>query len=164
VVTNQGKGPQQAQFLQNDLKAIGITANIKTFDPATYYSSVVGVPANIKKDGYGLAFAGWGPDWPAPYGFFENIIDPRKILPQGNSNYGACKDPAITALIQKALQQTTPAAEYPYWQQVDMLVNKDACDAPFTYDKALDLFSSRLKNVYIEPQFGIVDLRTLGVM
>jgi peptide/nickel transport system substrate-binding protein len=164
VVTNQGKGPQQAQFLQQDLKAVGITANVKTFDPATYYSSVVGVPANIAKDGYGLAFAGWGPDWPAPYGYFENIIDPRKILPQGNANYGACADPNITALIQKALQQTTPTAEYPFWQQVDMLVNKDACNAPFTYDKALDLFSSRLKNVYIEPQFGIVDLRTLGVM
>ena len=163
VVTNQGKGPQQAQFLQNDLKAVGITANIKQFDPATYYSSVIGVPANLKKDGYGLAFAGWGPDWPAPYGFFENIVDPRKILPQGNSNYGACSDPKITSLIQQALSQTSPAAEYPFWQQVDETVNKDACDAPFTYDKALDLFSSRLKNVYIEPQFGIVDLRTLGV-
>jgi peptide/nickel transport system substrate-binding protein len=164
VVTNQGKGPQQAQFLQQDLKAIGITANIKQFDPATYYSSVVGVPANIKKDGYGLAFAGWGPDWPAPYGFFENIVDPRKILPQGNSNYGACSDPKITSLINQALKQTSPSAEYPYWQQVDQTVLKDACVVPFTYDKALDLFSSRLKNVYIEPQFGIVDLRTLGVM
>ncbi len=163
VVTNQGKGPQQAQFLQQDLKKVGITATIKEFDPATYYSSVVGVPANIKKDGYGLAFAGWGPDWPAPYGFFENIVDPRKILPQGNSNYGACNDPHITSLIQSALKQTSPAAEYPYWQQVDQTVLKDACDAPFTYDKALDLFSSRLKNVYIEPTFGIVDLRTVGV-
>jgi peptide/nickel transport system substrate-binding protein len=163
VVTNQGKGPQQAQFLQQDLKKVGITATIKEFDPATYYSSVVGVPANIKKDGYGLAFAGWGPDWPAPFGFFENIVDPRKILPQGNSNYGACNDPKITSLIQQALKQTSPAAEYPYWQQVDQTVLKDACDAPFTYDKALDLFSSRLKNVYIEPNFGIVDLRTLGV-
>ena len=100
-MTNQGKGPQQAQFLQQDLKKVGITANIKEFDPATYYSSVVGVPANIKKDGYGLAFAGWGPDWPAPYGFFENIVDPRKILPQGNSNYGACSDPHITSLINR---------------------------------------------------------------
>ena len=88
---------------------------------------------------------------------------PRKILPQGNSNYGACSDPHITSLIQTALKQTSPAAEYPYWQQVDQTVLKDACDAPFTYDKALDLFSSRLKNVYIEPQFGIVDLRTVGV-
>jgi len=46
---------------------------------------------------------------------------------------------------------------------VDQTVLKDACDVPFTYDKALDLFSSRLTNVYIEPAFGIVDLRTVGV-
>jgi peptide/nickel transport system substrate-binding protein len=163
VVSNQGKGPQQAQFLQQDLKAVGITANVKQFDPATYYSSVIGVPANMKKNGYGLAFAGWGPDWPAPYGFFENIIDPRKILAQGNSNYGACSDPKISSLIDQALKQPTPQAEYPIWQQVDMQALKDACVAPFTYDKALDLFSKRLTNVYIEPNFGIVDLRTVGV-
>jgi len=163
VVSNQGKGPQQAQFLQQDLKAVGITANVKQFDPSTYYSSVIGVPANMKKNGYGLAFAGWGPDWPAPYGFFENIVDPRKILAQGNSNYGACSDPKISQLIDQALKQPTPEAEYPIWQQVDQQVLKDACVAPFTYDKALDLFSKRLTNVYIEPNFGIVDLRTVGV-
>ena len=99
VTSNQGKAPQQAQFLQNDLKAVGINAKVKQFDPATYYSSVIGVPANLKKNGYGIALAGWGPDWPAPYGFYENIIDPRKILPQGNSNYGACSDPKIVTLI-----------------------------------------------------------------
>jgi peptide/nickel transport system substrate-binding protein len=158
-----GKAPQQAQFLQQDLKNVGINANVKQFDPATYYSSVIGVPANLKKDGYGLAFAGWGPDWPAPYGFFENIVDPRKILPQGNANYGACNDPKITALISKALKQTSAAAEYPFWQQVDQTVLSDACDAPYTYDKALDLFSSKLTNAYIEPQLGIVDLRAVGV-
>jgi len=163
VTQNQGKAPQQAQFLQQDLKAVGINANVKTFDPSTYYSSVIGVPANMKKNGYGLAFAGWGPDWPAPFGFFENIVDPRKILAQGNSNYGACSDPKITQLINTALKQPTPEKEYPYWQQVDQTVLRDACDAPFTYDKALDLFSKRLTNVYIEPNFGIVDLRTVGV-
>ncbi|HEX3824495.1 MAG TPA: hypothetical protein VHV79_08525, partial [Mycobacteriales bacterium] len=87
----------------------------------------------------------------------------RKILPQGNSNYGACNDPKITSLINQALKQTSAAAEFPFWTQVDETVNKDACDAPFTYDKALDLFSNRLTNVYIEPYEGIVDLRTVGV-
>jgi peptide/nickel transport system substrate-binding protein len=163
VTTNQGKTPQEAEFLQQDLKKVGIHAKIKEFDPATYYSSVVGVPANIKKDHFGLAFAGWGPDWPAPYGFFENIVDPRQILPQGNSNYGACSDPRITKLIKNAVRRTKPALEHREWRLVDMRVNKDACDAPYAYDKAVDLFSSRLKNVYIEPQYGIVDLRTLGV-
>jgi peptide/nickel transport system substrate-binding protein len=162
IVTQTGGG-QQAEFLQQDLRNVGIRANIKMFDPATYYSSVIGVPANLKKNHYGLAFAGWGPDWPAPYGFFDAIIDPRKILPQGNSNYGACSDPHITRLITKASRQTRPAAEHRDWRRVDKRVNKDACVAPFTYDKAVDLFSSRLKNVDIEPQYGIVDLRTLGV-
>jgi peptide/nickel transport system substrate-binding protein len=160
ISTNFG---DQAKFLQQDLKAVGIRATIRAFDPATYYASVLGVPAYIRTHHIGLAFAGWGPDWPAPYGFFENIVDPRKILPVGNSNYGACSDPRITALINRANRQTTAAAEYPYWRRVDQLVNLDACDAPFTYDKAVDLFSSRLRNVYIEPQFGIVDLRTVGV-
>jgi peptide/nickel transport system substrate-binding protein len=162
IITQIG-GAQQALFLQQDLEKIGIRANIKMFDPATYYSSVIGVPANIKKNHFGLAFAGWGPDWPAPYGFFENIVDPRKILPQGNSNYGACSDPRITRLIDKALRRPTMAAEYPVWRQVDKRVNEDACEAPYLYDKAVDLFSSRLRNVYIEPQYGIVDLRVLGV-
>jgi peptide/nickel transport system substrate-binding protein len=163
VVSNQVPGPQQAQFLQQDLKAVGITANIKQFNPSTYYSSVIGVPGNLKKDGYGLAFAGWAPDWPAPYGFYENIVDPRKILPQGNSNYGACSDPAITADINSALKQPTPALEYPYWNKVDRTVLGDACDVPFTYDKAIFIFSNRVRNAEIEPVFGITDLRTIGV-
>jgi peptide/nickel transport system substrate-binding protein len=163
VTINQGSGSQQAAFLKSDLKKVGIIATIRMFDPYTYYSSVIGVPANLRKHGYGLAFTAWGPDWPAGYGYFENIVDPRKILAQGNSNYGACSDPRIVTLINKAERQTTVAAEVPYWRRVDEVVNKDACDAPVTYDKAVDLFSRRLRNVYIEPQYGIVDIRTVGV-
>lgn len=163
VVTNKGKGPIQAQFLQQDLKKVGINAQIKQFDAATYYSSVVGVPANVHKAKYGLAFAGWGPDWPAPYGFYENIVDPRAILPQGNSNYAECDDPKLTQLIDKALSEPTIDAALGDWNQVDRTVLDDACDVPFTYDKALVLSSSRLHNVQIQPAFGIIDARTLAV-
>jgi peptide/nickel transport system substrate-binding protein len=164
VAQNQGKQPQQAAFLQQDLKAVGISTNIKTYNPSTYYSAIIGVPGNLKKNGYGLANAGWGPDWPAPYGYFENIVDPRKILPEGNSNYGACSDPAISTLIDAALKAPTDAQQYADWQKVDQtVIGKDSCDAPYDYDKALDLFSQRLSNVTIEPWLGIVDLRDLGV-
>lgn len=163
VTTNSGKGPIQAQFLQQDLKAIGLKASVKQFDAATYYSSVIGVPANVLKNHYGIAVAGWGPDWPAPYGFYENIVDPRKILPQGNSNYGSCDDPKITHLIDQALAAPSQADAFKFWNQVDRTVLEDACDIPVTYDKALDLFSARLHNVYIEPAFGIVDIRSVAV-
>jgi len=163
VTTNKGKGPIQAQFLQQDLKKVGINASIKEFDSATYYSSVIGVPANVHKNHYGLAFAGWGPDWPAPYGFYENIVDPRAILPQGNSNYAECDDPALTSGIDKALGEPSIQSALGDWNQVDKTVLSDGCDVPITYDKALDLFSSRLHNVDIQPAFGIVDMRILAV-
>jgi peptide/nickel transport system substrate-binding protein len=163
VTLNTGRSPQQAEFLRDDLRRIGIRAKIKIFDPATYYSSVVGVPANIKHNHYGLAFAAWGQDWAAPYGYFENIVDPRKILPQGNSNYGACSDPKIATLIDKAERHQQLSGAIHDWRRVDKLVNKQACDVPLTYDKAVDLFSDRLTNAYIEPAYGIVDLRAVGV-
>lgn len=163
ITTNQGKGPIQALFMQNDLKDVGIRARVKLFDPATYYAGVIGRPSTIKKNRYGVAVAGWGPDWPAPYGFFENIVDPREILPAGNSNYGACRDSRISLLIDKAVRRTSLSASYRYWRAVDVQVNKDACDVPLVYDKAVDLFSDRLTNAEIEPAFGIVDLRTVGV-
>jgi peptide/nickel transport system substrate-binding protein len=163
VVTNQGDSPKQAQLLRRDLKAVGITANIREFDPGTYYSSVVGVPANLRKNGFGLAFSSWGPDWPAPFGYFENLVDPRKFLSQSNGNFGDCSDPHITSLIDSADRQSTLAAEFSYWQQVDKTVLSDACDVPLIYGKALDIFSKRLTNVDIEPDVGIVDLRAVGV-
>jgi peptide/nickel transport system substrate-binding protein len=163
ITTNTDKGKSQATFLQQDLKKVGIKAQIKQFDPATYYSAQIGVPANVHKNHYGIALAGWGPDWPAPYGFYENIVDPRAILPQGNSNYSECDDPKITAAIKKALSEPTLQAEFADWAQVDKLVLGDACNVPVTYDKALDIFSSRLHNVYIQPAFGIVDIRAVAV-
>jgi peptide/nickel transport system substrate-binding protein len=164
IVTSNStpKGPLQAQFLQQDLKKIGVKAAIKQFDAATYYSSVVGVPKNVHKNKYGLAMAGWGPDWPAPYGFYENIVDPRKILPAGNSNYSECDNPAITTAIDQALKSGSQAA-IQYWNKVDRTVLGDACNIPVVYDKALVLFSARLHNVYIEPAFGIMDIRSVAV-
>jgi hypothetical protein len=61
------------------------------------------------------------------------------------------------------LKASELTADHRYWRQVDKWVNRDACVAPYADDKAVDLFSSRLKNVYIEPQYGIVDLRAVGV-
>jgi peptide/nickel transport system substrate-binding protein len=163
VTTNKGKAIAQAQFIQQDLQKVGIKVNVKQFDSATYYSSVVGVPANVHKNKYGLAVAGWGPDWPAPYGFYENIVDPRAILPQGNSNYSECDNADITSTIDKALAAPSTNDAVSSWNQVDHLVMANACDIPVVYDKALALFSSRLKNVYIQPAFGIVDIRTVAV-
>jgi len=166
VGVNKGTTPQRLTFLQQDLKSIGITAQIKTFDGATYYSSTIGIPDSAKKNGYGIAVAGWGPDWPAPYGYYSAITDPRKILPQGNSNYGECgiNDPQLPQLIDQALSQSTPDAAYALWNQFDQrVVGTDACDVPLDVGKAPMIFSNRITNVSPSLYNGVPDMRIMGV-
>jgi len=166
VGVNKGTTPQVLTFLQQDLKKIGINAQIKTFDGATYSSSTIGIPTTAKKNGYGIAVAGWGPDWPAPYGYFENILDPRKILPQGNSNYGECgiDDPQLATIIDQALASKTTQEAYGFWQQFDRrVVDTDSCVVPADYSKAVDIFSTRLTNVSPMLYNGTVEMRTVGV-
>jgi len=166
VGVNKGTTPQRLTFLQQDLKSIGINAQIKTFDGATYYSSTIGIPTQAKKNGYGIAVAGWGPDWPAPYGYYSAILDPRKILPQGNSNYGECgiNDPKLPQLIDQALAAPTPQDSYNLWNQFDQqVVGVDACTVPLDVAKIPMVFSNRVTNASPSLYNGVPDMRIMGV-
>ena len=150
ATSNKGKGPKTAEALQQGLKRVGIDAQIVAVDPSTYYSGVIGLPSNVKKQGLGLAVAGWGPDYPAPYGFFESIVDGRAIKPAGgNSNYAELNDPSINALIDQSLSETDATKRNAIWAEVDKKVMDAAVLLPFVADKALTFRSKRLTNVYI---------------
>jgi peptide/nickel transport system substrate-binding protein len=164
ATSNKGKGPKTAEALQQGLKRVGINAQIVAVDPATYYSGVIGLPSNVKKQGLGLAVAGWGPDFPTPYGFFESIVDGRAIKPGGgNSNYAELNDPAINSLIDQAGSETDASKRNDLWAQVDQKVMDSAVYLPFVADKALTYRSPRLTNVYINQAFGIYDYVNIGV-
>ncbi len=161
---NKGKEVKQAEALQADLQKIGIKATIDQFDASQYYSAQVGIPAQVHKQKFGMMFGGWGPDWPAPYGFYHFIVDGRSILPQGNSNYPELNLPAINNGIDSALAATDDATRQTQWTNVDKAVVDSAGYVPFLYDKALDLHSSRLTNAFITAAFGMYDYAALGVM
>lgn len=164
ATSNKGKGPKTAEALQQGLKRVGINAQIVAVDPSTYYSGVIGLPSNVKKQGLGLAVAGWGPDFPTPYGFFESIVDGRAIKPNGgNSNYAELNDPAINSLIDQAGSETDASKRNDLWAQVDQKVMDAAVYLPFVADKALTYRSPRLTNVYINQAFGIYDFVNIGV-
>ena len=164
ATSNKGKGPKTAEALQQGLKRVGINAQIVPFDPSTYYSGIIGLPSNVKKQGLGLAVAGWGPDFPTPYGFFESIVDGRAIKPAGgNSNYAELNDPAINALIDQAQAETDSSKRNEIWAEVDKKVMDAAVYLPFVADKALTFRSKRLTNVYIGQYAGIYDFVNIGV-
>jgi len=164
ATTNKGKGPKVAIALQAALKRVGINAQVVQVDASTYYSGFIGVPSNVHKQGLGLAVAGWGPDFPTEYGFFESIVDGRAIKQAGgNSNYSEFNNPKVNDLIDQALATTDVSKRNDLWGQVDHLVMEGADYLPFVADKALDYRNPRLTNVYISKAFGMYDYVNIGV-
>ncbi|MCW2600047.1 MAG: transporter substrate-binding protein [Frankiales bacterium] len=163
ATTNKGKGPKVAVALQQGLARVGIKADIIQVDSSTYYSGFIGVPDNVHKRGLGLAVAGWGPDFPTEYGFFESIVDGRAIKQQGNSNYSEFNDPTVNSLIDQAQATSDVAKRNDLWNQIDHKVMDGADYLPFVADKALDYRAPRLSNVYITGAFGMYDYVNIGI-
>jgi peptide/nickel transport system substrate-binding protein len=163
ATSNKGKGPKVATALQQGLARVGIQTEIVAVDSSTYYTGFIGVPDNVHKRGLGLAVAGWGPDFPTEYGFWESIVDGRAIKPAGNSNYAELNDPAINKLIDDALATTDASKAKTIWQDVDKKVMESAVLLPFVFDKALFYRNPRLTNVYFTDAFGMYDYVNVGI-
>ena len=162
---NKGKEVAQATALQADLKKIGINASIQQYDASQYFAAVIGIPANVHKQGFGIAFTAWGPDWPAPYGFLHFIVDGREILPQGNSNYAELNDPAVDNGIDAALAATSKSEQQTNWTNVDKAVVDSAAYIPLLDDKVYLAHSSRATNVYVDNAYnGAFDFVSMGVI
>lgn len=162
---NKGKEVPQATALQADLKKIGINASIQQYDASQYYSAVIGIPAQVHKQGFGMAFTAWGPDWPAPYGFLHFIVDGREILPQGNSNYAELNDPTVNNGIDAALSATSKSEQQADWTKVDKAVVDSAAYIPLLDDKVYLTHSARATNVYVTNAYnGAFDFVSMGVI
>ena len=124
-----------------------------------------GIPANVHKQGFGMAFTAWGPDWPAPYGFLHFIVDGREILPQGNSNYAELNDPTVNSGIDEALAATTKSEQQADWTKVDKAVVDSAAYIPLLNDKVYLIHSTRATNVYVTNAYnGAFDFVSMGVI
>ena len=77
---------QGAQALQQALSAVGIKATLHGFPTATYYTNFAGVPKYMTSHNIGIAFGGWGADWPDGYGFLSQLVHGKAIVPAGNTN------------------------------------------------------------------------------
>jgi peptide/nickel transport system substrate-binding protein len=161
---NSGKESAQAEAVQASLKKIGVKVSIDQYEPSQYLSAQLGIPANMRAKGYGLALAGSGPDWPTPYALLRPIVDGRKILPQGNSNYASLNDPAVNKAIDDGAAAADDGAAQRAWTAADQGVVRSAAYVPLVYDKALNVFSERLTNVYFSPSYLMADFASFGVV
>lgn len=126
-----------ATAIQNSLKAVGITVNIKSFPAGKYFSNFAGVPDYVHSHGLGMMMMAWGADWPTGYGFLDQIIDGSAIKPSGGNNLMELNDPTINKALSDAIANTDNAARTKAWGDIDKLTMENASVVPLLYRKNL---------------------------
>jgi peptide/nickel transport system substrate-binding protein len=162
VRNNKPQEVATAEALQASLAKVGIKVNLYQYD-GKLISSVVGSPANVHKNGYGLIVAGWGADWQSGYGFLQPLVDGSVILPTGNNNFSEVNDPTINGDFAKAAQETDPTKAASIYTEINHRVMDLALYIPVTMDQALNYRNPRLTNVFVSNAFGMVDFQALGI-
>ena len=154
---------QGAQALQQALSAVGIKTTLHGYPTATYYTNFAGVPKYMSSHNIGIAFGGWGPDWPDGYGFLDELTNGNTIVPAGNTNIGMLNDPVVNNLFTKAAGITNATERNAIWGQIDHQVMSDAVIVPIVYAKALIYRPTSLTNVYFSQGYSLNDYAVEGV-
>jgi len=147
---------------QAALAKVGIQVTAATQDASSYYQTWIGSPANIKNQGIGIAFAGWGADFPTGVGFFQSITNGSAIVPTGNSNYASLNDPTVNKVLDEAPAGKATAAD---WASLNNAIAQSATYLPILYGKDLYYRNPRMTNVTCDTAlaFGIYDFVNVGV-
>lgn len=147
---------------QAALAKVGIQVTAAPQDSSSYYSTWIGSPQNLKNQGIGIAFAGWGADFPTGVGFFQSITNGNAILPTGNSNYASLNDPTVNKVLDEAPAGKATEAD---WESLNNAIAQSATYLPILYGKDLYYRNPRMTNVTCDTAlaFGIYDFVNVGV-
>lgn len=147
-----------ATQLQQSLKKINITANIKTFPADKYFTDFAGVPAWVHKNNAGMMMMAWGADWPTGYGFLDQIVDGTAIKPSGGTNLMELNDPKINAALVKAIGTVDTTERNAAWGDIDQQVMENASVVPLFYRKNLLYRPASATNVTVTDAYlGMYD-------
>lgn len=151
---NEGLGPKLFASMQQNLGRVGIKVNSSPSEQSTYYSTFIGSPENIKAKKLGIAVAGWGADFPTPYGFWQSIANGAAIVPQGNSNYPSLDDPEVNKLIDSLKVESDRGKQQEIGKAIDAGVMGNAVYLPFNFDKTFYYRNPGLTNIFLNGGVG----------
>jgi peptide/nickel transport system substrate-binding protein len=151
-----------AEALQQSLQRVGINLEIKPYPLVDYLKLYAGKPDFAKANNLGLMVYGWGADWPDGFGFLSQIVDSRVIRDTGGNSNLSVRDPAVDALVDKAVTTGDDASRQKAWVDVDRKVMEDAYIIPGIWAKGLLYRPANLTNVFITNGFQMYDYLALG--
>ncbi|MGY2082051.1 ABC transporter substrate-binding protein [Modestobacter sp. SYSU DS0657] len=154
---------EMAGVVAGQLAEVGIQAEVRPLDPATYYATDIGNRDAVTAGGYGLVLATWTADFPTPASFLVPLVDGRSLRPVGNTNYARLDDPQVNGLIDAARAAAEPAVAADAWRQVVRAVEETSTYVPLAENRVQLLAGQRLRNGLVMQPYGGYDVATAGV-
>ncbi|MEC4016272.1 ABC transporter substrate-binding protein [Streptomyces sp. H27-D2] len=152
-----------ATAIQESLKKIKVSAEIKTFPAGKYFANFVGVPSYVHEHKIGLMMMAWGADWPTGFGFLDQIVNGSAIKPSGGNNLMELDDKKINATLTKGIGTTDAAERTKIWGEVDKLVMENASAVPLLYRKNFLYRPKSATNVTVTQAYlGMYDYLLIG--
>jgi oligopeptide transport system substrate-binding protein len=143
VTHNVDPFPKLAQAIQADLKAVGITAEIKQMDRATYWDYIA-----LKKSHAAIGLSDWYQDFPDP----SDWIGPLFTQPiDGGANSSFYENPEVNKLYADSASELDPTKRIDMFVQMQQIVMDDAPTAPLYQPTWNGMYGKTTGGYYINP-------------
>ncbi|WP_416071497.1 ABC transporter substrate-binding protein [Streptomyces sp. ME02-8801-2C] len=152
-----------ATAIINSLKKAGINASLKQFPSGKYFTDYAGVPKWDAENNVGLMMMQWGADWPAGFGFLQQILNGSAIGASGNTNLSQFDDKSVNDLLGKAIGTEDKTAREGMYAEIDKKTMDAAALVPLTYFKVLLYRPANFTNLVSTAAFsGQYDYLNIG--
>lgn len=153
-IPKYGQGELWEQWLQRDLKKVGINVKIEKFEWISYmHEWTQGL-----KDSVGINEMGWGesiPSWAAR----QSRCD---AVPPKGTNVGWYCNPKVDALFDKGLAEEDPEKTKQYYREAQQLISDDAAFIPVVNDSQPVFLSKSVKG-FVNPAQDWFDFSTVWI-
>jgi len=142
--SNVAPWPTLLQSVQYDLSQIGVKANIKLLDQASYWAQIG------KKGACGIGLNNWWMDYPDPFDYINGMLSKSTAINLG-SNPSFWWDPRIEKDLVQAQAMLDPAARLALFDQMQSYIMSQAPLVPLYQSVVTTLHSKRTGGVYLHP-------------
>jgi ABC-type transport system substrate-binding protein len=141
--------PKLAQAVQADLKAIGIDAEIKLMDKATYWDFV-----SLKKSHAGIGLSDWYQDFPDPSDWIGPLFIKASAV-DGGANSSFWWDQRVDDLYSQAVNELDPQKRIDMYVQMQDIIMEEAPTAPLFQPVWNGMWGKNVGGYYYHPVWNL---------
>ena len=132
------------QVLQSELRNVGITAKIITFDWGTYLEK-------IRNGEHDIAMLGWSADTADPDNFFFSLLSIPAAEKPAAFNIAFYRSDEMQAVLEQARVSTDPIERVDLYEKAQAIFHNDVPWVPFAHAHRLLVINRKVQHVRLAP-------------